>query len=139
MVWDVFDSLWGMEPWGGRPAWPGLMARGTRRIYPAVNVYGDDERLVLTSEIPGMVADDLEVTVHGRNLTLKGTRRTPELAEGEAFTVHERELGEFSRSLTLPYEVESEKVDALYTNGVLTLKLPRVERDKPRKITIKAH
>ena len=136
MLWDVFDDVWGMTP-------RFLSGPGTRRWsrvgrpFPAINVYGNDEKLSITSEIPGLKTDDLEISVHGRSLSIKGKRITPELEEDERHILHERRHGEFSRTLTLPFDVDEDKVAADYDNGLLTLHLPRTERDKPRKIEVK--
>ena len=136
MLWDVIEDVWGMTPrvWSG----PGTRRwAGMSRAFPAVNVFGNDDKLAITSEIPGLKIDDLEISVHGRSLTLTGKRELPELGEDESYFVRERRFGEFSRTLTLPYEVDEEKVAADYDSGVLTLHLPRTERDKPRKIEVK--
>ena len=137
MAWSVFDDLWDFGVWG-RPNWPEAVGRRTARVEPAVNVYGDEERLVVTSEIPGIKLDDLGITVHGRTLTISGKRLEPEIGEGDSCPWNERGHGDFTRSLTLPYAVEPDRVEAEYHKGVLLIKLPRVESDKPRRIAIKA-
>lgn len=137
MAWNVFDDIWDFGVWG-RPNWPEMARRRTARVEPAINVYGNEERLVVTTEIPGLKTADLDITVHGRTLTIAGKRVAPELGEDEGYTVSERGIGEFTRAVTLPYEVEPGKVEADYDKGVLTVKLPRVESDKPRRIAIRA-
>jgi HSP20 family protein len=89
------------------------------------------------SEIPGLDIEGLEVSVHGRRLFIKGTRTAPDLEEGESFTWQERGHGEFERTVTLPYEVEADKIEARYDNGLLVVTMPRVEHEKPRKIEVK--
>lgn len=130
MSWDLIDNLW-RDPWDGRTTL-------RSRPQPAVNVYGDDNEVVVTSEVPGLEVKDLDINVHGRNLSLRGKRSGPVLVEGERLTTGDRPRGEFTRSVTLPYNVEADKVTARYENGVLILTLPRAERDKPRKIEVKA-
>lgn len=137
MPWTLFDDLWSWDP-AWRRAFSPFGYRRPTRTYPAINIYGDDDKLLLVSELPGLKSDDLEITVQGRTLALKGVKNGVELGEGEEFITRERGRGEFARTLTLPYEVEPYQVEAHYDKGVLKITLPRVERDKPRKIAIKA-
>lgn len=127
---DIFNA----DPWDWGELWP---TRWFQKSYPAVNVYGNDERLVVTSEVPGISLSDLNISVQGRTLSLKGKRTLAEPGEGECYACDERMGGEFSRTLGLPYEIDSNKVEAHYNRGVLTLKLPRSEATKPRKIEIR--
>jgi len=138
MAWNEWYDLWGMDPFDWSSLLPSSVRHGTGRPYPAVNLYGNNEKLVLTSEVPGVSLDDLDIKIHGRTLTLKGKRDALELSEGECFTCHERGHGEFSRSITLPYLVESDKVEAGYDKGVLRIELPRAEKEKPKKIKVAA-
>lgn len=138
MPWSLFDNLWASDyPRTGNPG-PSSRRGWTPGAHaPAMNVHGDDEKLMLVSELPGLDKDNLEVHVHGRKLTITGRRELPKLGEGEAFTVSERKSGNFTRSMTLPYDVDAAKVEANYDAGVLVVTLPRREEDKPRKIEVK--
>lgn len=138
MAWDLINEWWNLGPFSGGDLWP-YPRRSWReaRPLPALNIYGNDEKLVVTSEISGLTTEDLEIGVQGRTLTLKGFRKAPELGTEGCYTCQERTFGDFERTLTLPYEVDSEKIDARYDGGVLMIRLPRTERDKPRKIAVK--
>jgi HSP20 family protein len=106
--------------------------------YPALNVWEDGEHCFVEAELPGVELKDLEILVTGGNqLTLKGQRRQPEPGKG-AWHRQERPFGNFSRTLTLPFHVDAEKVQARLENGVLSIQLAKHESAKPRKITIKA-
>ncbi|MBF0515569.1 MAG: Hsp20/alpha crystallin family protein [Nitrospirae bacterium] len=107
------------------------------RQYPAINLWTSEEGVLVSAELPGVNADDLDITVVGRTLTLKGTRKAQEPNETDD-CCHRRECryGTFARAIELPYEVEGAKVSAKFDKGVLTLTLPRAEADKPRKINI---
>ena len=118
---------------GEEGLWP---TRWFRRTYPAVNIYGNEEKLLVTSEIPGLKLEDLQVSVSGRTLTLTGKRQVPELGEDECYACEERVSGDFERSIGLPYDVDAGKVEAGYRRGVLTLRLPRSESGKPKQIAI---
>lgn len=103
--------------------------------FPAFNIWSNEEGAVLTSEMPGVKMDDLDITVSGKEIAISGKRRDDE-ASNTHFVRHERPTGEFSRSFQLPFQIDSAKVNAKLTSGVLRIDLPRAENDKPRKITV---
>jgi len=106
--------------------------------FPALNVWEDPDNVFLEAELPGVEFKDLEIYVTGGNqLTLKGERK-PTLPERGLWHRQERTFGPFSRTLTLPFAVDADKVDARLENGVLVVKLAKHESAKPRKITVKA-
>ncbi|TWU27634.1 Hsp20/alpha crystallin family protein [Bythopirellula polymerisocia] len=108
------------------------------RSYPALNVWENDEQLLVEAELPGMELSDMEIYVNGGNqLSLKGERKVPSSEEG---TWHRRErgYGKFARVIELPHLVDPDKVQASFKHGVLTIKLPKQEASKPRKIQVKA-
>ena len=104
--------------------------------YPALNVWDADDALHVEAELPGVKQDDLEIFALGNELTIKG-RRAPLEGENRTYHRHERETGEFTRVLTLPVEVDADKIEAVLNNGVLSLRLPKAESAKPRKIALK--
>ncbi len=106
--------------------------------YPAVNVWISGDEAEISSEIPGIDRDDIDISVSGNTVTLKGKRPSDELKEGEAWHRHEIRHGEFSKSIQLPFNVDANKVNASYKNGVLQVSLPQLETEKPRKIEIKS-
>ena len=115
---------------------------GERRFatagYPAVNIWEDEDALYLEAELPGLEKDQLEIFVTGGNqLSLKGERQPPAVEDG-AWHRQERGFGQFSRVVELPDAVESNRVEAEMKEGVLTLRLPKREEAKPRKIEVKA-
>jgi HSP20 family protein len=106
--------------------------------YPALNVWTNEDSALVTAELPGMQAEDIEINVTGSTLTLVGKREPENLPENARYHRRERGCGDFSRSIELPFPVQSEKVEARLEKGVLEIVLPRAEEDKPRKIAIKA-
>jgi HSP20 family protein len=105
--------------------------------YPPVNVWDDDENIYLEAELPGITLENLEITVtDGNQLTLKGQRQK---AGAGKTTWHrqERAFGSFSRTLTLPVLVDSDRVEARFELGVLQVKLPKSPKAKPRRIEVK--
>ena len=102
---------------------------------PKTNLYDSGENLELMAEVPGLNKDDLNIKIQGNYLEISGTAKS-DVPEG--YKAHRRERGDttFTRSLTLPSDVDSEKVKATLTNGILTLVLPKSEAAKPRQIKI---
>lgn len=106
--------------------------------FPSLNVWEDGDALLVEAELPGLNFEDIEIFVTGQNqLTLKGERKAPEVTKS-AVHRQERDFGSFVRSLTLPFPVDDAKVEARLENGVLTVRLPKHEAARPRKIEIKA-
>jgi HSP20 family protein len=105
-------------------------------VFPAVNVTQDTDSFYVRAELPGVAADDLDISAVHRTLTIKGERKAPD-EEGVSYHRRERAGGVFSRSITLPSEFDAERIDARYKDGLLRLTLPKPERLKPRQITVK--
>jgi len=95
----------------------------------------DDEYLVKAS-VPGINLDDLDITFSGKTLTIKGEYKEEEAKEGAHYHLRERRYGSFARSIGLPSAVESDAIEARYEAGVLTLRLPKTEEVKPKRIAV---
>jgi len=106
--------------------------------FPALNIWSNEDELIITAEVPGINPEDLDLSVVGDNLTLKGERKAEEMDENARYHRQERGYGSFSRTVQLPFPVDIDKVDANFTNGVLEITMPRAEADKPRKIAVKS-
>jgi len=102
---------------------------------PSFDVKENADAYVFTADMPGIKRDDLDIQLAGNRLTISGHRETEAGEEGQVYSM-ERSFGSFSRSFTLPEEVESSKVAAELKDGVLTLKVPKSPEVRPRKITI---
>lgn len=117
-----------------------LLQRAPQREsgYPAMNVYVSQDGVAVTAELPGVSEDDLEVSVHRDTVTLKGERK---LERDEVTRYHRRERGgsSFARTLSLPFNVDPENVEASYRNGVLRLSLHRPEEDRPKRIAVRSN
>jgi HSP20 family protein len=105
--------------------------------FPAINVWAAEDSAMISAEIPGVKKDGLDINVTGDTLTVSGVRNRDELPEGARYHRQERTFGEFNRSIQLPYTVDVNKVKATFKNGVLTVEMPRIEAEKPKKITVK--
>jgi len=113
-----------------------LTTRG-RIDFPAVNVWTSADNAVVTTEIPGIELKDLDISISGNVLTLRGSRGVEQLQQGEVYHRKERWQGDFAKTIELPFTVEADRVDARYAKGVLYVSLPRAEAEKPRKIDVK--
>ena len=105
--------------------------------FPAMNVWMNEDGAVASAELPGDNVNDLDIRVVGQTLTLAGERKMEDLPKDAVFHRRERSKGKFTRTLDLPFMVDSEKVQATLEKGILRILLPRAEQDKPRKISVK--
>lgn len=107
-------------------------------VFPLMNITEDKDNYYVRAELPGLKADDLDISVTGDTLTIAGERKLP--AENRKVQYHrrEREAGRFSRVISLPAMVDSGHAEARCSNGVLTVILPKAEAAKPKQITVKA-
>ena len=104
---------------------------------PALNVWEDDQALYVEADLPGLDPAALDVTVtEGNQLTIQGERAAPDI-QGAVWVRQERPAGRFTRAVTLPALVDADKVEAVYTDGVLKLTLPKHEAAKPRKVQVR--
>jgi HSP20 family protein len=113
--------------------------RQRTRTFPAVNIWtNENEGAILMAEIPGVAADDINISVTADSLTINGTRKPIDGVNLEQYHRREQRYGEFTRVVQLPYTVNSNGVEASVSNGILRIFLPRAEAEKPRQITVKA-
>jgi HSP20 family protein len=114
------------------------LARGTA-AFPPVNMWENEKGLVLTAEIPGLDASQLDVSLEKDTLTISGARTgSPAANAEEDFVRRERWFEPFKRAVELPFDVDPDKCDASYEKGVLTVRLERRPELQPKKLTIKA-
>ena len=110
-----------------------------RRVeFPPVNLWKNEDKAVITTEIPGVELEGVEINVIGKTVTLRFERKPEELKEGETYTRKERWYGEYKRTVELPFNIQGDKVEAKFSKGILYIELPRAEAEKPRKITVKS-
>ena len=123
-----------------------LMGRGLRRLAeddrvrgswsPAVNILEKKDAIVITADLPGLKAEDVDVTVDNGVLTIRGERRLEEASEGETYHRVERVYGVFERTFTLPNSVDVNTIDAKFRNGEMVVTLPKREESKPRAVKV---
>jgi HSP20 family protein len=140
--WDPFRGLAEIQTemnrlfdnWGGRLP---TTAAGERMWLPAVDVHETKDEVALTVDIPGVSEKDVQVSMTGDLLTVKGERRFERDSSPEAnYHRIERLYGKFERSVQVPFPVQTDKIKATYRDGVLTIRLPKAEEVKPREIKV---
>lgn len=106
-------------------------------VFPPMNVTQDGDNFYLRAEVPGINASELSITAVKNRISIAGKRDIPNEKERVSYHRKERPEGSFNRTLTLPTELDIERIEARYDDGVLTLKLPKAETAKPRLISVK--
>ena len=109
-----------------------------RAWIPALEIYEKEDKFVVRAEVPGMNEDEIDISVFGDTLTIRGERKTESEVKEEDYRRSEMHYGRFSRTVTLASGVQAGKVEASYDNGVLEITLPKAVETKPKKIAIKA-
>jgi HSP20 family protein len=134
---DPFEALFNLQTALDASRASDWLARGPsgRGAYPPLNIFRKGDDLVVITELPGIHRDDVDVQVQGDRLRIAG-KKVVKYGEGASLHRRERMEGGFDRTITIPIEVDADRVKAEYRDGVLALLLPRAERDKPKSITI---
>ena len=104
-------------------------------VFPSVNLTEDKDKYYVRAELPGMKAEELDIQVTGRNMSITGERKIS--AENAKYHRREREAGKFSRIIGLPGDIDGNKTEARLTDGILTVVIPKAEAAKPRQISVK--
>jgi len=128
----LFDAFF-REPWGGID-WP--FAAG-RAWTPAVDVAETEDEVTIRAELPGVDPKDLSISLTENQLVLAGEKKESAERKGKDFCQTETRYGSFRRSIPVPAAVDSEKVEADYANGVVTIRLKKIQRTPPKRIEVK--
>ena len=105
---------------------------------PAIEVFEKEDKFVVKAELPGMKEEDIDVSVIGDTLTLKGERKAETEVKEEDYYCCERSYGSFFRSIALPSTVDAKKIEASYENGILEVSLPKAAEVRPTKVSVTA-
>ena len=119
---------WATPPWVERED-------NERRLRLPLDVYMTPEEVVILAPVPGLKAEDVEITLEGDTLTIKGEVKLP--MENVDYILQERPHGQFSRTLTFNIPIQADKAEATFENGLLTLVVPKAEAIKPKTIKVK--
>ena len=105
---------------------------------PSIDISETDTEIKIAAELPGLDENDVEVSLEDNVLTISGEKKAEHENEGENYYRVERSYGSFQRSVTLSHEVETDDIDAIFKNGVLTVVLPKAPEAQAKKIAVKA-
>lgn len=122
----------------GRPWWPGLprLFEGMEPT-PSVDIFEEGDDVVVKTELPGMTKDEIEINLTDNTITLSGEKKKEEKIEKKDYYRMERSYGSFSRSFTLPTDVQADKAKASFKDGVLEVRIPKTEEAKKKVQKIK--
>ena len=140
-VWEPMTDLVAMERAMDRLVdetygrWGRSRRFGERVHRLPVDVYSTDEEFVIQASVPGLDPEDVEITIEGEMLTIKGERRAP--LENVDYIIQERRFGPFARTLTLNVAVQTDEAEAVFEKGLLTLTIPKAEEVRPKVIKVK--
>ena len=107
-------------------------------VIPAIDVYQNNDDVIVKAALPGLKADDVQISVSADVLTLRGEFKQENEQKDTTYHIREQRYGSFERSIMLPSDVQTDKSKADFENGILTITLPKAESVKPKTITIKA-
>src|SRR5215218_2153608 len=121
----------------GQPQGSGRATATATAWAPALDISERTDAYLVTVELPGVEADDLEITLEDGLLTIQGERQFTSESSEEQFHRIERRYGAFRRSITLPAQVQAEQIEASFDNGVLKIVVPKMEEAKPKRIQVR--
>ena len=107
-------------------------------VYMPVDTYQTDNELVIKAALPGVKPEEVDISITADTVTIKGEVKAEEEVKQENYLFRERSFGSFSRSITIPDSLQSDKAEASFKNGILTLTIPKAEEAKPKTIKVKA-
>ena len=105
---------------------------------PAIDVFEKEDKFVVKAELPGMKEEDINVSVVGDTLTIKGERKAESEVKEDDYHYCERSYGSFSRSLAVPSNIDAKKIEANHEDGVLEISLRKIPEVKPKKVSVSA-
>lgn len=111
-------------------------AQNRTNVYPALNIFEEADRLIVTAELPGVKVSDLELSLEGETLTLQGKRDNKQNEKNASYHRREIESGSFSRAITLPIKVDADQIGAKLNNGILVISLAKASAMTPRQIKV---
>jgi len=135
---DVGKTLEEMDRAFGRMGRPLGLRSVPRGTFPAINIYQQDDAILLMAEVPGVEPKSLDLTVLNDSVTLKGRREEKDNPEAHRFYRRERPQGDFARTVTLPEAINPDSVRAQYADGVLTIRMEKADSAKVHKIVIQS-
>jgi HSP20 family protein len=132
----LFNDFFGDGPRALWPRWWPGRAEGYASA-PALDVYEENDDIIVKAELPGLTKDDIEVNVTDHQLTLKGEKKKKEEIKEDDYYRCERSFGSFSRVVDLPADIQTDKAKASFKDGLLEIRVPKTEEAKKKHIKVK--
>lgn len=117
--------------------WPRLRVTEMEEFTPSLDIFEENNDVVVKAELPGIKKEDIDVNVTDNTLTISGEKKHEEKVEKNNYYRVERSYGSFTRSVTLPTEVQTDKVKASFKDGILEIRAPRTEESKRKEMKVK--
>jgi HSP20 family protein len=134
MVLERWRPGWDTVPF--RPFW--WSSSGDKEFTPAIDIFEKDDKFIVKAELPGLKEKDIEVSVVGDTLTIKGEKEAESEVNESNYYRLERSYGSFARSISLPSNVNPDKIEANFENGVLEVSISKFAEVKPKKVKVSA-
>ncbi|MDP2730958.1 MAG: Hsp20/alpha crystallin family protein [Dehalococcoidales bacterium] len=115
--------------------WPPVVYR--THMHPRLNMFEEKDELVMRAELPGIHKEGIEISLESDCLTIKAEKKQEEVSEDATYYTCERCFGTYSRSVSLPFPIDGDRVSATFENGLLEIRLPKAEEAKARHIEVK--
>lgn len=133
MVMERWRPRWGITPWR-------LLQEleASERLLPRIEIHEKEDKFVVKAELPGMKEEDVDVSISDDTLTIRGEKKAESEVKEEDYYCSECSYGSFSRSIGLPSNIDTQKIEASYEDGVLEVTLPKAAEVKPKKVTVVA-
>ena len=128
---SAVDQMFG--DYMGRPG----VERSYGGVFPPLNITDSEKNLYVRAELPGVDTKEIDISATADSITLRGERNVPQVSEEISYHQREREFGTFKRIINLPTKINTDKINASYKNGILTVVLPKAEEVQPKQIKIK--
>ena len=135
-TWSPFERLYELLRWDPFQNLGGLASESSSTFTPSFDVKETEEAFVLKADMPGVKQEDLHVSLTGDQLTISGERKEERHEDGETHHIYECSYGSFARTLGLPEGVDADHIDARLKNGVLSVRLPKKAKARPRRIRL---
>ena len=132
---DFFGKRFG--PWWPSIRWPEVRWPAEMEIHPSVDIFEDKDEVVVKAELPGLAKEDVNVNITEDTVTISGEKKKEEKVEKKDYYRFERSFGSFSRSFSLPTDVQTDKAKATFKNGVLEIRVPKTEEAKKKEVKVK--
>ncbi len=126
---DIFEPFPRRRRWWLRPTEPGV-------VVPNIDMYDKKDEIVVKAELPGVEKDNVELTISKDSLTIKGETKKEQEIKEEDYYCSERSYGSFLRTIALPVGIDADKAKATFKNGVIEIRLPKIEEVKPKEIKV---